>query len=173
MLPQEKPKKRVRKAATKQKDLIQAALKKTDAMPSKKVKHRNEITRCPHVNGVYYASGMCKNCYHCKGRNKLATLCEHTDRKLYARGVCKACYLRQYHNRTKSAKDPAAGQQNLSLQIRVSEHGKPKDAQTLPLFDGSDHVLTYIDASHDATFELNEQDSHSSGHRNRFPQMCA
>ncbi len=52
------------------------------------------ITKCEHVNDQYYASGMCKNCYHSRGRIKLAELCEHRDRKLYARGVCKACYLR-------------------------------------------------------------------------------
>jgi hypothetical protein len=61
------------------------------------VKHRKEITKCPHKEQDYYASGMCRNCYHSKGRNKTATLCEHTDRKLYAKGVCKACYLRDYH----------------------------------------------------------------------------
>lgn len=54
------------------------------------------------MNEHYYASGMCKNCYHSKGRNKMAEKCEHTDRKLYARGVCKACYLREYHNRAKT-----------------------------------------------------------------------
>ena len=101
-IPMEKAKKRVRKAAAKQKDPAEA---KTELLGDKKVKHRNKITKCPHIDGVYYASGMCKNCYHSKGRNKLATLCEHTDRKLYARGICKACYLREYHNRTRSAID--------------------------------------------------------------------
>ena len=162
-----KKNKRIRKAQTKKKDLSEAALKKTEAA-DKKVKHRNEITKCPHLNAVYYASGMCKNCYHSKGRNKMATLCEHTDRKLYARGICKACYLREYHTRNRSAKDPG----NSTPPVPKSqEQGTQKEMQTLPLFDGSDYVLTYIDASHDATFELNEQDSQSSGHRNRFPQM--
>ena len=45
---------------------------------------------------------MCKNCYHSKGRNKMASKCPHSDRKLYARGVCKACYLRDYHNRLRA-----------------------------------------------------------------------
>ena len=74
----------------------------------KRVKHRKTITKCEHVNDQYYASGMCKNCYHSKGRMKLATKCEHTDRKLYARGVCKACYLREYHNRLRSNDDAKA-----------------------------------------------------------------
>ena len=108
----DKPKKRVRKAATKKKGYTEVALKKAEEPNNKKVKHRNEITKCPHVNGIYYASGMCKNCYHCKGRNKMATLCEHTDRKLYARGICKACYLREYHSRNRAMKDPAQPNQN-------------------------------------------------------------
>ena len=80
--------------------------RKNAAKPNEKVrqiKHRKVITKCQHVNDHYYASGMCKNCYHSKGRNKMAEKCEHHDRKLYARGVCKACYLRDYHNRLRAA----------------------------------------------------------------------
>lgn len=70
------------------------------------------ITRCEHVNDHYYASGMCKNCYHSKGRIKKAELCEHKDRKLYARGVCKACYLRDYHNRLRNAQEESKSHAN-------------------------------------------------------------
>ena len=66
---------------------------------TKPKKHRKAITLCEHIYDHYYASGMCKNCYHSKGRLKMAKMCEHTDRTLYARGVCKACYLRNYHSR--------------------------------------------------------------------------
>ena len=55
-----------------------------------------QVTNCPHTDRKYYCKGMCLNCYHSKGRVKLANACEHTDRKLYARGVCKACYLRLF-----------------------------------------------------------------------------
>ena len=76
---------------------------KTETEDSRRIKHRKEITKCEHVTEQYYASGMCKNCYHSKGRNKMAERCEHKDRKLYARGVCKACYLRDYHSRIRKA----------------------------------------------------------------------
>lgn len=62
-------------------------------------KHRKIITKCPHSEEQYYANGMCKNCYHSKGRTKLATQCEHNTRALYAKGVCKNCYLSIYHKR--------------------------------------------------------------------------
>jgi hypothetical protein len=40
-------------------------------------KHRKVISKCPHMTKTYYANGMCKNCYHSKGRKKLATQCQH------------------------------------------------------------------------------------------------
>lgn len=52
---------------------------------------------CEHKDAKMYAHGLCRNCYHTKGRQKLATECPHTDRKMYARKVCKACYLRVFH----------------------------------------------------------------------------
>lgn len=47
---------------------------------------------------------MCKNCYHAKGRTKLATECIHKDRLLYARGICKNCYLSDYHKQKRRAR---------------------------------------------------------------------
>ena len=79
----------------------QQAAKKKEIMKGTNGGSRNQITRCQHTSAKYYAAGMCKNCYHSKGRNRLATACEHKTRKLYARGVCKACYLREYHDRVK------------------------------------------------------------------------
>lgn len=158
-IPAEKPKKRVRKAVAKQKDSSDAAHKKQEVSDVKKVKHRNQITKCPHVDGVYYASGMCKNCYHSKGRNKLATKCEHTDRKLYARGICKACYLREYHNRTRSALDstasPMLGPMSCPTLPKLPRMAKRRESEvhTLPLFDSS-AAIAFADASREATFEL-------------------
>ena len=51
---------------------------------------------CPHKDKPYYAKGMCRNCYHSKGRQKQAMLCQHSQRKHYAKGMCKACYLKIY-----------------------------------------------------------------------------
>ena len=63
----------------------------------KEIKHRKVISKCPHTDKTYYANGMCKNCYHAKGRKKKGTTCGHEDRVLYAKGMCKNCYLSKYH----------------------------------------------------------------------------
>jgi hypothetical protein len=91
------------KSDVKQSEPVKIELPKKRGPKSKRVKaktivkHRRAITACPHVTLDYYASGMCRNCYHSKGRMKLASQCEHKDKKLYAKGLCKACYLRDYH----------------------------------------------------------------------------
>ena len=54
-------------------------------------------TACPHKDRKHYAKGMCNNCYHKKGRKKLANNCPHKDRPLYAKGKCQFCYLHFYH----------------------------------------------------------------------------
>ena len=104
----------------------------------RQIKHRKEINRCEHVTDHYYASGMCKNCYHSKGRVKMAELCDHKDRKLYARGVCKACYLRDYHNRLRTINEeqpPPSQEAVLNAYIerdrrtfeRIANKDKPKE----------------------------------------------
>ena len=60
------------------------------------------ITECEHTDAQFYSKGLCKNCYHKRGRVKLATGCQHKDRKMYAREVCKGCYLRIYHRGNKN-----------------------------------------------------------------------
>jgi hypothetical protein len=68
------------------------------------IKHRKLISKCGHDSENYYANGMCKNCYHQKGRTKRASACEHTERCLYAKGLCKNCYLSVYHKQKRTAK---------------------------------------------------------------------
>lgn len=46
---------------------------------------------------------MCKNCYHYRGREKLADKCPHPERANYAHGVCKNCYLSAYHKERRAA----------------------------------------------------------------------
>lgn len=68
-------------------------------------KHRKKITKCQHKNLEYYAKGMCKNCYHNKGkRSKKASKCDHSDRDHYAKGLCKNCYLHFFHIKKKARK---------------------------------------------------------------------
>lgn len=82
-------------------DCAHAAHKKTKVIQ----KHRKNIFKCGHTDQAYYANGMCQNCYHSKGRTKLATKCPHKDRVLYAKGICKNCYLSQYHKDKRNAKN--------------------------------------------------------------------
>lgn len=76
-------------------------------------RHRNEISKCTHAAQQYYANGMCKNCYHAKGRTKKAQECTHHDRPLYAKGVCKNCYLSIYH------KDKRLEKKKIKLQMKA------------------------------------------------------
>lgn len=71
-------------------------------VPPKPIKKK--IFRCPHVEAKHYAKGMCNQCYHVYGRQKLSTNCEHTDRLVYAKGVCQSCYFRNYNSKLKTRK---------------------------------------------------------------------
>lgn len=59
---------------------------------------------CPHRDKKHYAKNMCHNCYHRKGKTKLATDCEHTDKPHYSNGKCQNCYLAEYYIRRKKNK---------------------------------------------------------------------
>jgi hypothetical protein len=95
--------------------------KKHSECPKSKTihKHRKHIFKCGHHNEEYYANGMCKNCYHAKGRTKMAFACSHTDRTLYAKGLCKNCYLSIYH---KSKKSTRMGSSNSREAIDGAHH---------------------------------------------------
>jgi len=72
-------------------------------------RHRKKISKCEHTHLEYYAKGMCKNCYHNKGkRSKKASKWEHTDRDHYAKGLCKNCYLHYFHIKKKQRKASAS-----------------------------------------------------------------
>jgi hypothetical protein len=49
-------------------------LPESNVKPKKKraPKCKKEISKCPHPANSYYAKGMCLNCYHAKGRTKMA-----------------------------------------------------------------------------------------------------
>jgi hypothetical protein len=90
------------------------------------------------VNAIYYAKGMCRNCYHQWGREKKPTKCEHTSKPLYAKGVCKQCYLRHHYVR----KDTASARlrkyqetQALAKQLEKDNQDKVM-AETLSQDDG-------------------------------------
>ena len=58
---------------------------------------RRKIVNCSHTERPYYAKGMCVNCYHRKGRTKMAWTCPHRNRTHYSKGLCKYCYLSNYY----------------------------------------------------------------------------
>ena len=51
-----------------------------------------EIIQCIHTDRKYHALGMCKNCYHNRGRRTKATACKHKNRSNYSFGLCNSCY---------------------------------------------------------------------------------
>lgn len=86
---------------------------------TKKIKKSSKvISKCPHSTSEYYAAGMCKNCYHAKGRTKLASKCAHNDRQLYAKGICRNCYLSIYHKakRVYKRKSNKKGAEDLAIE---------------------------------------------------------
>eukprot|EP00347_Sterkiella_histriomuscorum_P012957 403366569 len=62
-----------------------------------KPKKYDKKVKCEHTEEKYYANGLCRNCYHRKGRNKYATECPHSTSLLYAKGLCKNCYQNVYN----------------------------------------------------------------------------
>lgn len=69
---------------------------------------RREIFKCPHTDKVHYAKNMCHNCYHRKGKTKMAHACGHTDRSHYSSGMCQNCYLAKYYLKRKSKQEEKA-----------------------------------------------------------------
>lgn len=49
---------------------------------------RREIFKCPHVDKKHYAKNMCHNCYHRRGKTKMASACDHTNKPHYSNGLC-------------------------------------------------------------------------------------
>lgn len=60
-----------------------------------------EYFLCPHLDKKHYAKNMCHNCYHRKGKSRMADACEHTTRPHYSNGLCQSCYLAQYYLKRK------------------------------------------------------------------------
>lgn len=62
-------------------------------------KHYAKVKKMKILNSNEFNNfnqNMCNNCYHNKGRFRMAYKCEHTDRKLYALGICATCYHYKY-----------------------------------------------------------------------------
>ena len=62
---------------------------------------RREIFKCPHTDKKHYAKNMCHNCYHRKGKTKMAHACGHPHKSHYSNGMCQNCYLAKYYLKRK------------------------------------------------------------------------
>ena len=71
-----------------------------------------EIIKCPHTDKKPYAKGMCHNCYHKRGKSKMASACGHTTKPHYSNGLCQNCYLAQYYQKRKAKQQLKAQEQN-------------------------------------------------------------
>ena len=60
---------------------------------------RREINKCPHTDKKHYAKNMCHNCYHRRGKTKMATCCP--TKSHYSGGMCQNCYLAKYYQKRK------------------------------------------------------------------------
>ena len=65
------------------------------------LRKRRQINKCPHTDQKHYAKNMCHNCYHRKGKTKMAYLCEHKNKSHYSSGLCQNCYLAKYYIKRK------------------------------------------------------------------------
>tara|TARA_B110000285_G_C15120559_1_gene616845 strand:+ start:1977 stop:2255 length:279 start_codon:yes stop_codon:yes gene_type:complete len=45
---------------------------------------------------------MCHNCYHRKGKTKMAHACGHPHKSHYSSGMCQNCYLAKYYLKRKN-----------------------------------------------------------------------
>jgi hypothetical protein len=69
---------------------------------------RREIFKCPHTDRKHYAKNMCHNCYHRKGKSKMAYACGHTTKSHYSSGMCQNCYLAKYYIKRKNKMEEKA-----------------------------------------------------------------
>ena len=44
---------------------------------------------------------MCHNCYHRRGKSKMAYGCGHPHKPHYSQGMCQNCYLAKYYVKRK------------------------------------------------------------------------
>ena len=91
---------------------------------SKGERKRREIFKCPHTDRKHYAKNMCHNCYHRKGKTKMATVCGHTHKSHYSSGMCQNCYLAKYYLKRKNK------QAEKSKKAESSEDDQVKEAAT-------------------------------------------
>lgn len=76
---------------------------------------------CPHLDKKHYAKNMCHNCYHRKGKSKMASACSHTNKPHYSNGLCQNCYLAQYYLKRKKKNEEKARAEKERLAAKRQE----------------------------------------------------
>jgi len=134
----------------------------------KKVENENEsksslrkkkvVTSCEHVDREYYARGMCKNCYHKKGRTKPAICCP--EKAMYSKNLCQNCYMKHYgkekRKETKIAK----------IAAKASNHDKSHDKSHEKSYGKSSDRATKKSNLHDMTAPKRQRTGTSAARRN-------
>lgn len=87
-------------------DTEEAAVSEVKTVPGQR--KRREIYKCPHTDKKHYAKNMCHNCYHRKGKTKMAYACGHPERSHYSSGMCQNCYLAKYYLKRKNKQEEKA-----------------------------------------------------------------
>lgn len=72
-----------------------------DTSSRNQLRKRRQITDCPHKDREHYAKNMCHNCYHRRGKSKMAHGCGHPHKQHYSQGMCQNCYLAKYYIKRK------------------------------------------------------------------------
>lgn len=94
-----------------------SGLDQIQAIRSKVNNTASDLVKCPHTDKKPYAKGMCHNCYHKRGKSKMAHACGHTTKPHYSNGLCQNCYLAQYYQKRK------AKQQQKALEQKTLKEG--------------------------------------------------
>lgn len=83
---------------------------------------------CPHTDRKHYAKNMCHNCYHRKGKSKMAYACGHPNKSHYSRGMCQNCYLAKYYIKRKQKQNKKLAGRELDLikdyEVSEAKHSK-------------------------------------------------
>jgi hypothetical protein len=53
-----------------------------------KVDIKKDTFLCTHIDKKHYSKNMCHQCYHRKGKSRMADACEHTNKSHYSNGLC-------------------------------------------------------------------------------------
>ena len=75
---------------------------------------------------------MCHNCYHRKGKTKMAYACGHTNKSHYSSGMCQNCYLAKYYIKRKNKMEEKAKAEASKKDSSLSLIAESEDVQETP-----------------------------------------